>query len=146
MMSRLNRAAAEAMVKAGASAATDITGFGLLGHASELAEASGVTVEIEAAAVPLLDGAMELSKADFITRAASTNQSYLDSRLERADGIDPTLYNLLLDAQTSGGLLIALAESKLDVFAVAMKDADADATWSRVGRIIEKGDAAVRLI
>ena len=146
MMRRLNRDAAEAMVKAGASAATDITGFGLLGHASELAEASGVTVEIEAAAVPLLDGAMELSKADFITRAASTNQSYLDSRLERADGIDPTLYNLLLDAQTSGGLLIALAESKLDVFSGAMSDAGVGGTWSRVGRITEKGDAAVRLI
>ena len=145
-MMRLNAAAAKAMVAAGAHSATDITGFGLLCHASEVAEASGVTLEIESQAVPLLEGAMELSRAGFITRAASTNLAHLEPRLEIRNTPDQALYNLLIDAQTSGGLLIALAESSLDAFDKSFKDADPDATWVSVGRVTEQSDAFIRLV
>lgn len=145
-MMRLNDVAAKAMVAAGAHAATDITGFGLLCHASEVAEASGVTLEIEAQAVPLLEGAMELSRAGFITRAASTNLAYLESRLEIRNTPNQALYNLLIDAQTSGGLLIALAESSLDTFDKVFKEASSDGAWISVGHVTEQSNALVRLV
>lgn len=143
-MLRLNKAAAVALVAAGAKGSTDVTGFGLLGHASEMAEASGVTIEIEAAAVPLLEGAAELSRAGFITRAVESNRSYLETRLEVASEIAPWLLSLLIDAQTSGGLLIALPESALDTFATEMKKSNQP--WSRIGRVAPAGSCSVRLL
>jgi selenide,water dikinase len=144
-MARLNRAAAEAMVKAGAHAATDITGFGLLGHASEMAEASSVTLEIEATAVPLLEGAMALSKAGFITRAAATNGTYVAERLTVQKEPEKALYNLIIDAQTSGGLLIALPEASLGAFKKAYTEAAPDETWTTIGRVRERGETAIVL-
>jgi len=146
MMRRLNRAASEAMVEVGAHAATDITGFGLLGHAAEMAEASGVTLEIDPAAVPLLDGALDLSRRNFITRAASTNQDYLAGRLETAPNLEPALLRLLLDAQTSGGLLIALPEAALPAFAQALERLGEGSEVSRrIGRVLPPGGPLIRL-
>lgn len=144
-MAQLNRAAAEAMVTARAQAATDITGFGLLGHASEVALASGVTLEIETGSVPLLEGALELSQKGFTTRAASTNLAYVEKSLETPNAPPQPLFNLLIDAQTSGGLLIALPESALDTFAKAYTDAGGQA-WSSIGRVTEKSDALIRIV
>ena len=145
-MTRLNAAAATAMVAAEAHAATDITGFGLLGHASELTEASGVTVEIEAHKVPLQDGVLALSKTGFVTRAVSPNLAYLETRLEIRDKPEEALFNLLIDAQTSGGLLIALAPSALDAFARAFNGVDARDTWTEIGRVTEESKGLVRLV
>lgn len=145
-MRRLNKAAAEAMVAAGARGATDITGFGLLGHASEMAEASGVTVEIESRVVPLLEGALELSAAGFVTSAAKANLSYLESRMQTASDIPAPLLSLLLDAQTSGGLLITLAEERFEEFAAEMEKPGAGGSWKRIGRVLEKGKAGVVVV
>ena len=152
-MGRLNRAASEAMVLAGAHGATDITGFGLLGHAAELAEASGVTLEIDAKAVPLLDGALDLSERGFVTRALSTNEAYLEDRLVKSGGYSQPRYNLLVDAQTSGGLLIALEESALESLlqtgatgSEAFGKSTGPETWGRIGRVLEKGAALLRLV
>jgi selenide,water dikinase len=138
MMAQLNRAGSEAMVAAGAHAATDITGYGLLGHACEMAEASGVRLMIDAGRVPQLRGALDLYEAGFITRAYATNRDYLEDRIVMEGTLDTPLLQLLFDAQTSGGLLIALPESALDTFGDEMTAAGQTDNWRRVGIVEEK--------
>jgi selenide,water dikinase len=110
-MTALNRAAAEAMraLPAGhVRACTDITGFGLIGHASEIAAASGVTLRLTASAVPLLTGVRALTAGNRPGGLAS-NLDYFERGVAAAAGIDEDLLWLLYDPQTSGGLLIAAA-------------------------------------
>ena len=111
-----------------------------------MAHASGVTLEIEAVKAPLLRGAIELSERGFVTRAASTNQSYLEDILSVGNEIRAALFSLLVDAQTSGGLLIAMAESSLGSFAAAMEEAGAKDDWTEIGRVDAKSDVAIRLL
>lgn len=103
-MTRLNRAASEAALAAGAVAATDVTGFGLLGHAYKMARASGVTIRFEAAAVPYLDGAREALAAGYVSGGTRRNLDWVRPRLD--SGVDADELLLLADAQTSGGLLV----------------------------------------
>lgn len=146
MMTTLNRAAAEAMVAAGAHASTDITGYGLLGHGSEMADASGVTLEIEAATVPQLEGAMDLYKAGFITRAVSTNLSYLEPIIKGDKDVAKPMLQMLVDAQTSGGLLISIPEDRVEAFGEAMKAAGGDSGWAKMGRVTERGEKSVSIV
>jgi selenide, water dikinase len=105
-MTTLNRDAAAAALAAGATCATDVTGFGLLGHLHKLARASGVTAHIDAAAVPYLDGAREAAASGYISGGTRRNLAWTRPHIEA--GTTPELELLLLaDAQTSGGLLIA---------------------------------------
>ncbi len=109
-MTALNRTAADAIqtLPAGAvHACTDVTGFGLLGHASEMAAGSGCTIRIDVEQVPLLDGARALVHGN-IPGGGRTNRQYFGAGAEIADGIDPDLLDLLFDPQTSGGLLVAI--------------------------------------
>jgi len=106
VMTALNKDAAEVMVELGAHGATDITGFGLVGHAFEMAQGSGVGIRIDAAVVPLLARTMELAQAGVLTRAYKSCREHLGANLI-ADGVYETLVNVLCDAQTSGGLLIS---------------------------------------
>ncbi len=113
VMIDLNRGACEAMIRCGAHAATDVTGFGLVGHAFELAEASGVTATICASDVPLLARTMSLARDGVLTRAHKSNLAYIGDRLDRGD-VDEVLLNVLSDAQTSGGLLISISADRCD--------------------------------
>jgi selenide,water dikinase len=106
-MSTTNAQAAEGMVAAGAHAATDVTGFGLLGHLANLARASGLRGVVHARAVPLLDGARELAEAGFVPGGTTRNLASVTAIVDRGEVDDVTL-TLLADAQTSGGLLVAL--------------------------------------
>jgi selenide, water dikinase len=119
-MLMLNRAAAEALatVPGAVHGCTDITGFGLIGHASEMAAASGVTLVIEAAAVPLLPGVRDLVAGN---RAGGmkTNEAYFPVSASGSVARDPDLLSLLYDPQTSGGLLVAVAAERAD----AVRDA-----------------------
>ncbi|MEO0010372.1 MAG: selenide, water dikinase SelD [candidate division WOR-3 bacterium] len=112
LMTTLNAKAAAAMVRTGVSAATDITGFGLLGHAWELAQASGVNLIIEASSVPLIPGTVELAQMDFYPQGTLNNYRFVRKYTRFRPGIPRTLRLILCDAQTSGGLLISVAESK----------------------------------
>jgi selenide,water dikinase len=105
-MASLNRDAAQAALAAGVSAATDVTGFGLLGHLHKMARASGVTAVIDVAAVPYLAGARESARDGFIPGGSRRNLDWVRPHLE-ADGYDDIEQLLLADAQTSGGLLLA---------------------------------------
>jgi len=104
-MTALNRDASVAALAAGASCATDVTGFGLLGHLLKLARASGVRAVIDAAAVPYLDGAREALRDGFVSGGTRRNLAWVRPHLTSAVDEDELL--LLADAQTSGGLLVA---------------------------------------
>jgi selenide,water dikinase len=103
-MTRLNRAASEAALAAGVTAATDVTGFGLLGHAYKMARASGVTIRIDAAAVPYLDGARDALRDGYVSGGTRRNLDWVRPQLDASVDEDELL--LLADAQTSGGLLV----------------------------------------
>jgi selenide, water dikinase len=104
-MTALNRDAAQAALAAGADCATDVTGFGLLGHLHKLARASGVTAVVDAAAVPYLDGAREALKSGYVSGGTRRNLAWVREHLRA--GVDEDELLLLADAQTSGGLLVA---------------------------------------
>ena len=104
--------AAEAIQKFDVKAATDVTGFALLGHAWEMACASNVTIEIDSERVPLINGALELAAGGMLTGADKTNREYVGEDVSIASGIDPNLVKLFFDPQTAGGLLLAIAEEK----------------------------------
>lgn len=108
VMTELNAAASRVAVRVGAHAVTDITGFGLIGHAFEMAEASGVTVDLFASRVPLMKHARELAEAGVVTRAWKQTLESLGAAYTN-EGADAVLEKVLADAQTSGGLLLAVA-------------------------------------
>lgn len=115
-MLRLNRAAAEVAREAGAKGATDITGFGFLGHAGEMVKASGAGVAIVAARVPLLPGARELAEAGHWSGGMKRNRRHVDAVFGRDLQIDPavpaSLASLLAESETSGGLLFSVAPER----------------------------------
>ncbi len=135
-MSTLNRAAAQAMLAAGAHACTDVTGYGLLGHAQSMAQASGVALEIAAEAVPLLPGALRLAAKDCVPGGSRSNVGFYGTHVTFADELPEELAILLFDAQTSGGLLIAVppdnAQKLLDDLARSCPT-----TCATVGRVVE---------
>ena len=106
-MARLNRGAAEAAIAAGAHAATDVTGYGLTGHLGNMARASGVAARIDAARVPMLDGARDLVEAGHVPGGTRRNRSDAAETVSHRPDVPETTRVLLADAQTSGGLLIA---------------------------------------
>jgi selenide,water dikinase len=142
-MVQLNAAAARAMLAAGATAATDITGFGFLGHACEVADASGVTLEVEGAALPVLPQALELAVAGVLTGADGRNRRFLEDRVELAAGLTPGLAEVLFDAQTSGGLLIAVPAARADELGALLQREGVLA--ARLGRARERSGRAVRV-
>lgn len=113
-MKQLNMAAAGIMQRHGVRCATDITGFGLLGHAAKMAEASSVTLRIQASAVPLLPGAYELADMGCIPGAAFRNCDFAETRCAFPPGLDYNRKMLMLDAQTSGGMLMAVPDEETD--------------------------------
>ncbi|MCO6457456.1 MAG: selenide, water dikinase SelD [Pirellulaceae bacterium] len=111
-MVMLNAAASEAARVCGAHAATDITGFGLAGHAGEMAQASGATLVIQLDRLPLLPGAAELAERGNKTRASASNRRFAESTLRIAGPVDELRLEFAFDAQTSGGLLISVPEDR----------------------------------
>jgi selenide,water dikinase len=120
-MTQLNRDASENMLELGASACTDVTGFGLLGHAFEMVEASGVTLEIQSTLVPLMTRALDYAREGHLTGGGGSNRLFLEKKIERPASLDESLSHLLFDPQTSGGLLISIHESKSENLLAALK-------------------------
>jgi len=112
-MAQTNRAASAACVEAGVHALTDVTGYGLLGHALEMAEASGVAIEIDADKVPLLPGAYEAARSGAIPAGLLANWQWVEPRVT-LEAVEQTIANLLVDPQTSGGLLAAVPPAAVD--------------------------------
>lgn len=120
-MATLNRRASELMMTIGVSAATDVTGFGLLGHTAEMLEGTGIGLVIRAREVPLLPGAVELAKNGFIPGGLGRNRDYRRSMVSFETSVPEYLQDLLFDPQTSGGLLIALAPKKAEILLKNLK-------------------------
>jgi selenide,water dikinase len=131
-MTTLNREASRAALAAGARCATDVTGFGLLGHASHIARASKVTIRINAAAVPLLPGTLDMLEHGALTGGAARNAAYLEPLVDWGRATDSTRA-ILLDPQTSGGLLVALKPDALAGFVAAVPGAVPVGEVSRAG-------------
>jgi len=121
-MAQLNRPAAEAMVEAGATACTDVTGFGLFGHLIGMARGSGVTAQVFADVLPAFDGALEALADGVIPGAIERNTEYVGDDILVADGTDPARVYLGYDAQTSGGLLIAIPADRHARLLTALAD------------------------
>jgi selenide,water dikinase len=121
IMATLNRDACEIMLELGARGATDITGFGILGHAYEMAHSSGVTLRIEAARVPLVPGVLELAGQGLLSGGVTRNREYAAEHVAMARGINPTLADLLFDSETSGGLLVALERRRAEELVSRMR-------------------------
>jgi selenide,water dikinase len=137
-MTKLNRAGAEVALALGARAATDVTGFGFLGHATEMAEASQVTLHVQIDRVPLMSGAKAYAEQWIFPGGSSSNKMAYEHGVRFADGIPQEMQMLLFDAQTSGGLLIAIPADRFDAFAAEM-DARR-APWWAVGTVHERED------
>jgi selenium donor protein len=130
-MTRLNRPAAEAMVRHGAHACTDVTGYGLLGHLREMATASRLSAWIDSEAVEWLAEARDLTEAGHIPGGTRRNLKDLEGSVEWG-GTDPVTRTLLADAQTSGGLLIALEASAADALVEEISAPESGGTRARV--------------
>ena len=111
---RLNRAGAEVIRELGLKGATDVTGFGLGGHALELAKASSVGVELWLDKIPCMSEAIELAGQGMIPGGSASNKTYCHSQVSLPSQADPVLVDLVFDAQTSGGLILAVPEAKLE--------------------------------
>ena len=138
-MRMLNRAAAEALagLDAPPHAVTDVTGFGLLGHAWEMAERSGVTLRVDAGALPLYAGALAAAEAGVRTGGDARNRSHLDGHV--ASSVSSSLEALAFDPQTSGGLLASLTP------AAAASSRLTEAGFVTIGEVVD-GPATVQLI
>lgn len=138
-MTKLNRAAAQAARAAHANAATDITGFGLLGHGSEMAVAcqreANVGLRIRAADVPVLPGVWDYIEAGYMTRGSTRNPSHFGEHVRFAEGVTAAQRTLLWEAETSGGLLLAVPAAQSTTFATACADAG-QACWE-IGEVID---------
>src|SRR5262245_1569981 len=141
-MLALNRVAADvlrALPEDVVHACTDITGFGLLGHATEMAAGSGVTIEITAASVPLLEGALELADSDQgqnIPGGGRNNASHFGPGVRVEAGVSPSVLKLLFDPQTSGGLLVSISADAASKVIKALTDAGVSET--HIGRVLPK--------
>ena len=144
VMAALNRAAGQAMADVGASAATDITGFGLLGHLHEMTRASGVRARILLSAVPILEEAWGLARAGTVPGGTQRNRAALAGAVIW-EGIDEDGQILLCDAQTSGGLLIAVPGDRLARLVQALRAGGALAS-EVVGEITGEGAGEITVV
>ncbi len=131
---RLNRVGQQLAGRAGVSALTDVTGFGLLGHALEMAAGAGVTLEIDADAVPLLPEAAELARSGVRTGASPRNWASYGDRVDLPEGLADWQRDLLCDPQTSGGLLVAVAPEAAEATLALIRGAGFDQACA-IGRV-----------
>lgn len=143
LMRTLNAAACDALRGARVNACTDVTGFGLLGHAAEMAEASGVTLVLRAEAIPVLEGAREVGAMGMFPAGAYRNRDWVKGRLA-AGGVDDTDLLILCDPQTSGGLLASLPPDQA-VLALA-RLSERGVTAKVIGEVVPRRQAALELV
>lgn len=133
-MEQLNKEASLSMMEVGVHAATDVTGFGLLGHGWEMAENSDVALEISASTLPVIPGTLELLRKGALSGGSKKNRSYLQPRSQVEDGSEE-LFDIACDAQTSGGLLIALPADKSSLLLEKLKERGVEGY--KIGKVVE---------
>jgi len=143
-METLNRAASEVMLEVGVNACTDITGFGLLGHALELAEASKIGLEIESSALHVYPQVMDLAAIGLVPAGSYRNREHYLPKVLNRERVAPQIVDILADPQTSGGLLISVPEDKLAQLTALLEAAGCNAF--NIGRVVAEspGQMVVR--
>ncbi len=143
-MTALNAKAQRSMMKFDINSCTDITGFGLMGHVREMAEGSGLTAEITADAVPVLDGALSFANMGIIPAGAYRNREFIGEKVSIREGVDRAVADILFDPQTSGGLLISLPEKQ--AYALLEDIRSHTPAAAIIGRMKAKGRYAIEAI
>lgn len=144
-MARLNAHAAEAVSKCPViHACTDVTGFGLLGHADEMARGSGVTIRLYSRRLPLLPGALEFAEMGIIPAGAYRNLDYVKPRLTVAESVQQARVDLISDPQTSGGLLVALPMEDAGALLAALRERDPDSAI--IGAVVAQTEHTLEIV
>jgi len=145
-MTTLNRSAADVAAQPSfhVHAMTDITGFGLIGHAREVALGSGVSLRLNASAVPLLPGALDCVRLGFIPGGLKANREFAECLVGYGDGIPGDLRTMLFDPQTAGGLLISVSNGDAEALRAALKNAGVKA--SRIGEVLPQGKPLIGVV
>jgi len=141
-MKKLNRAASQLAIEFGLRGGTDITGYSLLGHGMEMADASGVALKLDFAKIPFISGARKYADKGCFAGGAFDNKSHFESKITFADSIDEQNQLLLFDPQTSGGLLVGIEQEKLDLFHARAKELN-QPTWT-IGEV--KSGSGIQVI
>ncbi len=144
-MALLNSTASEVMLEVGVNACTDITGFGLIGHAYEMAEASMVTLVFFAGRIPIFDGCERYVKMGLIPGVSKLSKKYLKDAVKIDSKVRESLIDVLYDAQTSGGLLISLPKQKVDTLCAKLKEKGV-ITADIVGEVHEREAASINVV
>ena len=135
-MSELNKFSKDAMMKVGVNSCTDITGFGLLGHAYEMAKGSKVTIKFNSGSIPIIEEALSLAKMGIIPGGAYRNMEYIKDFVKISESVPQEIADCMLDPQTSGGLLISLEKEKSDLLLNELKNSSTP--YALVGEVLEK--------
>ena len=143
-MRKLNKSARDAAAAVGPNACTDVTGFSLLGHLTQMMRASGTTARIEVEKVPLLPGALELARRGIGPGGTGRNKSHFSDQVSLPSGLEPALIELLFDPQTSGGLLLSVAGNKKVALLAALASHSVSA--SVVGSVLASGGSYVEVV
>jgi selenide,water dikinase len=145
-MTTLNKTAAEVVTSGGFAvhAMTDVTGFGLIGHAREVARGSGVSLRLYASKVPLLEGALECVRKGDVPGGLKSNRNFAEGCVEYADDVSEDLRTLLYDPQTAGGLLIAVAAGDAERLIAQLRDTDVNAV--EIGEAVEKQSPLIAVL
>lgn len=142
-METLNKVAAEVMLEVGVSACTDITGFGLLGHAQEMAEASQIGIEIEAAGLHIYPQVMELAAIGLIPVGSYRNREHYLPKVVNREQLSPEIIDILADPQTSGGLLISVTDEKAEQLSNQLEAAGCHAF--NIGKVIADHPGEIKI-
>jgi len=144
-MARLNAHAAEAVSQCPEiHTCTDVTGFGLLGHADEMARGSGVTIRLYSRRLPLLPGALEFAEMGIIPAGAYRNLDYVKPRLTVAESVQQARVDLISDPQTSGGLLVALPMEEAGALLAALRERDPDSAI--IGAVVAQTEHTLEIV
>lgn len=143
---RLNKAGGEAIQAFGLLGATDVTGFGLGGHVLEMARASKVGVELTLADVPIMDGALDLAGMGLVPAGSFANKNFCSSQVAVADGLDAVRVDLVFDAQTSGGLVLAVPQERVEAVQAFLRERGDMAAC--IGTVVprENADASLNIV
>jgi len=135
-MTELNKFSKDAMMKVGVNSCTDITGFGLLGHAFEMAEGSDVTIKFNAVTIPIIEEALSLARMGIIPAGAYRNFEYIKKHVKISDKVPQEITDCMTDPQTSGGLLISVEKNKAEMLLNELKNSITP--YAQIGEVLEK--------
>jgi len=135
-MTELNKFSKDAMMKVGVNSCTDITGFGLLGHAFEMAEGSDVTIKFNAMSIPIIEEALSLARMGIIPAGAYRNLGYIKNQVKISDKVPQEVTDCMTDPQTSGGLLISVEKNKAEMLLNELKNSITP--YAQIGEVLEK--------